>query len=128
MGQAKMINAVAIERKGTAHRWPGLEIIPEEPKQPWYKRAAIWTGVIMAAPTPEKPNGWTISPAVITLVILIGSLVAWGGYFVGQASERERQILERLTKAEDDARRAKDLGLAAASQAGHSNSNTEKKK
>lgn len=124
--KAKMIHdAAVIERKGTVHNWPGLEIITEH-KQPWYIRAAIWTGVIMA--TPESPRGWSLNPATVTLALVIAGLIAGGSYYMGAQAERERQILERLVRAEDDARRAKDLGLAAAGSAGHSNSNTEKKK
>lgn len=125
MGKPKMINEVAIARTGTVHPWPGLEIITET-KQPWYIRAAIWTGVIMAAP--EKPSGWQISPAVITLALVIAGMVASGGYYMGLKDAENRQILERLQKAENDARIAKDLGLAKSGEVGHENSNTEKKK
>jgi hypothetical protein len=129
MGKAQMIHEAAIARKGTVHPWPGLEIITET-KQPWYIRAAIWTGVIMA--TPETPKGWSLNPATVTLALLIASLIAGGSYYIGGRDAEMRSLQEQIKKAADDAAKAKQLETYNAGSVdamkGHANSNTEKKK
>lgn len=128
MGIARKMVHEATIKKGTVHHWPGLEII-ENKQLPWYIRAAIWTGVIMA--TPETPKGWSFNPSTVTLALVVAGMIAGGSYYLGAQAEREKQIMERLRIAEHDAAEAKKFSVYAAAgsdaQTGHKPEPKEKK-
>lgn len=95
--------------------FPGFETLAEEAKERRPKgivRFGILAGVFMA--NPESPRGWSLNPAVITLVLTIAGMIAFGGYYMGTKDAENRQLLERIQKAEADAAEAKKLGIYAA--------------
>ena len=130
MGKQKMVQEAAIDRKNTVRQWPGLVIAKEEVKQPWYIRAAIWTGVIMS--NPETPKGWQLNPATVTLALVVAGMIAGGAYYMGKQEAQMQQLLFEIRQAQSDAAKAKERETYNAGSVdaikGHGNSNTEKKK
>lgn len=125
MGIARKMVHEATIKKGTVHHWPGLEII-ENKQLPWYMRAAIWTGVIMA--TPETPKGWSFNPSTVTLALVIAGMIAGGAYYVGQNDAERRHLLERIEKAERNSSQALTLSAASSAGVGHEEKKEEPKK
>lgn len=113
--------------------FPGFEALGEEAKErkspSWAVRLGSFIGVLMA--NPESPRGWSFNPAVITCVLTIAGMVAFGGYYMGQKDAENRQLMERIQKAEADAAEAKKLGIYAAAgqdeSTGHKPTPKEKK-
>lgn len=102
---------------GTNEDDPAVRPVKVAPKPSWIYRFCVWYGVIM--PNPDHPRGWTFNPAVITLTILIAGLLTGAGYYVGEKNTESRHLLERLQKAEEDARVARELSVAQSGQLGH---------
>lgn len=93
-----MANGAATSR---VRRFPTTGILANENEERiphWFYRAAVWSGVIMSEP--QSPKGWTFNPSTVTLSLVIAGLIAGGSWYLGAQSERERQIMERLTVAE----------------------------
>ena len=101
---------------------------PEEARRKWWLRVTDWVGITMSTLNDKNPNGWSLNPATVTLALAVAALIAGGSYYMGARDTNDKYMLERIQKAEDDARRAKDLSITAASQAGHPSPTPEGKK
>lgn len=73
-------------------------------KLSWPVRIGLFIGVLMA--TPESPKGWSLNPAVVTLIILIASIVAAGAYYLGQRDAESQHLRQELQQAKDEAKAA----------------------
>ena len=125
MGYSMNANAIAIDNvrhMATQH---------EEPELSWLQRRMADTGVIMALTQPKLPPGFYVNWTTVTSLIVVVTAIAGLWYFTWQSAresgfaagkiEAERQQLaDRLTKAEEELRRTKDLKVLQAGQAaGH---------
>lgn len=72
----------------------------------WLIRAGIRTGLLMSAPPPKV---WTLNPSVVTLLIVIASLIASGGYYIGHQAAVIEGIQRQADKAASDAATVKNL-------------------
>lgn len=89
-----------------------------EEKRSWFFRRLVDIGVIEMANSQPKPPGFYVNFSTITVLITIlvffGGLSAWlwnVAYQKGQDDLEKKQILERLDKAEQEVKKAKDLQL-----------------
>lgn len=93
-----------------------------EPKPSWFRQRLMDIGVLMAPHTEAKPPGffvnWTSLSAIVVIVGAIAGLwwFTWQqgqalGYERGKAEAEKQQILDRLTLAEAEAKKAKDTAL-----------------
>lgn len=92
--------------------FPGIRMsvdVPQERGPGLVARAGIAIGVLMARP--EEPKGWGWNPSVITLCILVGSLLAGGGYYIGRQASQIEMIQKQADEARKTAQDAKDLIL-----------------
>lgn len=88
---------------------PGDVMWPDDEMQPgWLVRLGIMLGVLMAAP---QPKVWTWNPSVLTLLLLIASMIAGGGYYLGQQDERIRTIQKQADAASAEANTAKTIAI-----------------
>lgn len=88
-------------------------------------------GVLDMAPSTQRPSGffvnWTTATGIVVILTAIVGLwyFTWQsaqqiGYEKGKAEAEQHQLLERLTKTEEELRRTKDLKLVqSGQQAGH---------
>lgn len=104
-----------------------------EEKRSWFFNRLVDIGVITMANSQPKPPGFYINFSTITVLITI--LVFFGGlstflwsvaYQKGQDDFEKKQILERLEKAEQEVKKAKELQLY--NQSANEEREKEKKK
>lgn len=108
--------------------FPNLPNEGPELRRWWLLRVTDRVGITMATLNDKNPNGWSINPATITLTLVVAGLIAGGSYYMGQRDNDAKHMMDRLEQAEIDAKKAKDLSIAAASQAGHPTPTPEVKK
>jgi hypothetical protein len=89
-----------------------------EEKRGWFFRRAVDLGVITMANSQPKPPGFFINfstvTVLITILVFFGGLSMWlwnVAYQKGVDDFEKKQILERLDKAEQEVKKAKDLQL-----------------
>jgi hypothetical protein len=102
MTDGQATSTMAADGRVISGIFPGFP--PRIGPRPWYIRFGLYTGLLMA--TPESPKGWSLNPAVVTLIILIASIVAAGAYYLGQRDAESRYLMEQLQQAKEDAKNA----------------------
>lgn len=112
-----------VSARSNVNFFPGF--VPEEKKPSRILAVTHWLGITM--PNPERPSGWQLNPATVTLIILIAGLVAGGAYYVGKRDAESEHLLRKLEQIEKTAQQAKDLSLSKASQIGHETNENAKK-
>ena len=88
---------------------------PKDKKRSWILVVTDWIGITM--PQPERPNGWQLNPATVTLSLLIAGGLVTGGYLWGENITERKHLMERIQKAEADAAEAKKFSVYAAAGA-----------
>jgi hypothetical protein len=131
MGQRKMNGATAtVYEPGNVLPMRGVPDDPTVRPPTWMERRAIELGVIEMAAAPTKPPGFYVNFTTISFLIVVLSAIGGLWWFTWQTayqrgerdaqiqaereqSARERKALEeRIVKAEEDARKAKEFGIA----------------
>lgn len=98
-----------------------VEKEPTAEKRSWFYRRLVACGVIMEESQPKPPsfyfNGTMIVGLLIIAILVVFAFLyavkvsSDAAYEKGKNEERQRQLEERLTKTEADAKKAKELQL-----------------
>lgn len=67
-------------------------------RPPWWIRCGQWIGIMTQ---PNKPQ-WSLSPAVVTLLLVIAGIIASAAYYVGH----QAAVIEGIQRDASDAKKA----------------------
>jgi hypothetical protein len=105
---------------------PIWETDEEKPSPGKVVRVLNWTGITMA--NSENPRGFSFNPAVITLFLMILSLVAGGGWYLGYQARQLEELRQSVIEAKQKAEHAETLGTYAAAGTDEQNGHKPEKK
>ncbi len=106
------MSAATIEKERNILPYPMLVKEPpgtEIPKRSWYIRLGLRVGVFMA--DPKNPTEWKWSPAVATLLIVCGGILAGGGWYIGHQAALIENLQKDATETRHIATVAHDLAV-----------------
>ena len=127
MGLRKRMNGETIAAKTNVSSFPSLAVLADDAEErrkvySWLDRRLFELG-IYAMPNENRPPGFYVNWTTITSLIVVVSAIVGLWYFTwksadeagfqrGKAEAEKQQILDRLNKAEEDAKKAVLFGAA----------------